>query len=76
MSMENINYYENENGFIEFEIDKSGTITVSYSGTFLYNIAKIVSVVSIVAFVIILNKKKIYLWTNNVKNSIILKRKS
>ena len=71
-----INYYENDNGFIEFEIDKSGTITVCYSGTFLYNIARIISIVSIIVFVIILNKKKIYLWTNNVKNSIILKRKS
>ena len=74
--MESIKYYENENGFIEFEINKSGTITICYSGTFLYNIARIISIVSIIVFVIILNKKKIYLWTNNVKNSIILKRKS
>lgn len=76
MNVESIKYYENENGFIEFEINKSGTITVCYSGTFLYNIARIISIVSIIVFVIILNKKKIYLWTNNVKNSIILKRKS
>ena len=72
MNIESINYYENENGFIEFEIDKSGTITVCYIGTVLYTISRIIAIISILIFVVILNIKT-NLLTNNQKNSIILK---
>lgn len=49
---EKIEYYENENGFIEFEIKKSGTIIVDYKGTLLDKYTNIVSIVTIILFLI------------------------
>ena len=54
MNVESIKYYENENGFIEFEINKSGTITVCYSGTSWHNFAKVISIFFSAIFIIIL----------------------
>ena len=53
-SKEKINYYENSNGFIEFEVDKSGTIVVDYKGTVLHNLSKVISIIFSAVFIIIL----------------------
>ena len=49
---EKIEYYENDNGLIEIEVNKSGTITVEYTGTTLNKIADIVSVLTIILFIV------------------------
>lgn len=73
---EKINYYENSNGFIEFEIDKPGTIIVNYKGTILHNFAKAISVVFSTIFITILiyNSRKNKILTKNKKNSIIMEK--
>lgn len=50
-----LEYYENENGLIEFEINESGTIVIDYTGTTLNKIANIISA----TIVLILLLKKI-----------------
>lgn len=55
---EKIEYYENENGFIEFETKKSGTIIVDYKGTIIDKITNVVSIVTIILFLILFIKIK------------------
>jgi len=58
-----IKYYENKNGFIEFELDKSGVVEVEYTGDIVNYIARGISIFSVIIFVVILlyfdNKEKI-----------------
>ena len=57
----NLEFYENEVGFIEFIIPKSGIVTVEYKKTFLSSIADIISIISLLDLIIylyILNKNK------------------
>ena len=65
--IKNIEYYENENGFIEFEIDKSGIVTVGYTGTMLNKISNILAIISIAILFFICISKKI---KNNKKTLI------
>lgn len=58
----NLDFYENEVGFIEFIIPKSGVVTVEYKKTFISTIATIISFVSIFIlglYLFILNKNKL-----------------
>lgn len=58
----NLEFYENEVGFIEFIIPKSGVVTVEYKKTFISTIATIISFVSIFIlglYLYILNKNKL-----------------
>lgn len=57
----NLEFYENEVGFIEFIIPKSGIVTVEYKKTFLSSIVDIISIISLLDLIIylyILNKYK------------------
>ena len=61
--VKNLEYYENDMGFIEFEIEESGIVTVDYTGTTLNKIANIISIILIVMFILyiiiyIINRKK------------------
>ena len=51
----NLNYYENEKGFMEVTIPKSGTMIVKYKGTKLGNISFIISIIVILLFPLIIN---------------------
>ena len=58
----NLDFYENEVGFIEFIIPKSGVVTVEYKKTFISTIANIISIISLLSLIIylyILNKNKL-----------------
>ena len=48
---EKVNYYENDKGFIEFELKDSGKIIVRYTGTTLSKVADVVAVILVVMFV-------------------------
>ena len=50
--VENIEYYENENGLIEFEIEKSGTIIIDYTGTVINRVANVISIFLVIIFVL------------------------
>lgn len=56
-----IDYYENEKGFIELDISKSGILEIDYKGTIANKIANYVCFVTLLAvsIVIIYKKKKI-----------------
>lgn len=45
-----LDYYENGNGFIEFDISNSGIINVKYKKSFISNIAFIISLVTFIMF--------------------------
>ena len=51
---ENTNYYETENGFIGLDLEKenSGEITVKYTGTTLARVSFIISIISLIVFII------------------------
>ena len=49
---EKLEYYENDNDLIEIEVNKSGTITIEYTGTTLNKMADIISVLIIILFVV------------------------
>ena len=55
-----INYYENEYGFIELEINKSGILEVDYKGTIANQIANYICIITIIIciFICIYNKIK------------------
>ena len=55
-----INYYENEYGFIELEINKSGILEVDYKGTIANQIANYICITTIIIciFICIYNKIK------------------
>lgn len=55
---EKIDYYENENGFMEFGINKSGIIIIDYKGTTLNKIANIISILMIIIYLIFVFVKK------------------
>ena len=58
----NLDFYENEVGFIEFKIPRSGVVTVEYKKTLLSSIADIISILSLLSLIIylyILNKNKL-----------------
>lgn len=48
----NLSYYENENGFIEFEVPESGEVLIKYSGSLLNKVASFVSVLTILLLVV------------------------
>lgn len=50
-----LDFYENSNGFIEFEIPKSGTIDVQYQKTKVSQTAYLLSLLSMIVFVCFLN---------------------
>lgn len=50
-----LGYYENENGFIEFEIPESGTVEVKYKKTKLSETSYIISLLSIILLICYLN---------------------
>lgn len=51
---EKVNYYESENGFIEMDLENEGNgeITVKYTGTILARVSFIISIISLIAFII------------------------
>ncbi len=49
-SEEEIPYYENDNGFIEINLEKSAIIVVEYTGTKINQIGNIISILSILVF--------------------------
>jgi hypothetical protein len=51
-----LKYYENENGFITINVPQNGTLVVKYRGTILDNIAHIISIMTTILFIIIVNK--------------------
>lgn len=62
----NLEFYENENGFIEFLIPESGVVTVKYKKTFISNFAFIISIISVFIFCLYLyllykNKKILFI---------------
>lgn len=54
-----LNFYENSNGFIEFEIPASGNIEVKYQKTKISETAYLLSLLSVIAFICFLNIVKI-----------------
>ena len=54
-----IEYYENEYGFIELEVNKNGTLEIDYEGTIAIKIANHISLLTIVLSSIILITKKV-----------------
>lgn len=55
---ETIKYYENENGFIELKLKKSGVLEVSYEGTMANNIANYICLITIIICISTLTYKK------------------
>ena len=55
---EYINYYENENGFIEAELEGNGSLIINYKGTVLYRIFEYIRIVVVVTLIIYFIKKK------------------
>lgn len=54
-----IDYYENENGFIELDVSKSGILEIDYKGTTANKIANYVCLITLIAVLItIIYKKK------------------
>lgn len=53
-----IDYYENENGFIEFKINEKGNITVDYRGTILNRFSNAISVTLIILFLLYTIRKE------------------
>lgn len=49
--LETIEYYENNNGFIEFSINSSGKIVIDYEGTKLDKISNIISLMMIILLI-------------------------
>ena len=70
-----IEYYENEYGFIEIEVNKSGLLEVSYKGTIANKISNYVCLVTIIIYIIfIIHKTKITnVWRKYEKNKILSK---
>ena len=54
-----IKYYENEDGFIELEVNKSGTLEIDYDGTNAAKVAHYVSFLTIIISIVLLTTKKI-----------------
>lgn len=50
-----LNFYENQNGFIEFQIPESGTVEVKYQKTKTSEVAYLLSLLSIIGFICFLN---------------------
>ena len=50
----NIDYQENQNGFIEIEVDQNGTYELIYTGTILDRMSNKVSLITILGFIIYL----------------------
>jgi len=58
----NIDYYENENGFVEIETNGAGTLKVKYEKTSLERRGQIISLVSVIMYlslIVYLHKRKI-----------------
>lgn len=63
---EKINYYENENGFIEIKLNESGILEIKYIGTSLNQIANVVSIITIISGGILYYA--FYIRKNKIKN--------
>lgn len=61
-NIEKLEYYENDKGLIEINLDKSGIITTHYTGTTLNKFANIIAIIGVIGFIGLcifeLNKKK------------------
>lgn len=57
-NVKELNYYENENGLIEFIVTKTGEIEVSYEGTNINKVANIISIITIFVFIIYIIKSE------------------
>lgn len=64
-----IKYYENKNGFIELEVNKSGILKVSYEGTLANKISNYVSIITIIICILIIINKKILHKIKKAKNT-------
>lgn len=53
------NYYENENGFIEIELNKSGVLEVTYTGTLANKISNYLCIITIIISILSIIHKKI-----------------
>lgn len=56
----NINYNESKNGFIKIKISKPGKIIVDYKGTKLYNMFKIIRLITLFIIILYIYKEKKY----------------
>ena len=63
-----IKYYQSDKGFIYIDIDESGEVTVSYTGTILEKIGFAISGLTLLGLIIIFFKKKVGLLIENKKN--------
>lgn len=65
-----INYYENEFGFIEIELNQSGLLEVSYKGTLANKISNYICLITIIicSTYLIFKKKITNFWRKNEKN--------
>lgn len=62
LNEEKIDLKESDNGFLQIEINdnKTGTVSIAYTGSTIMNITKIISIISFILFTIYCFKDKIY----------------
>ena len=53
----NIGYYQNKNGFVEFEIEHDGKIEVKYTGTYIDKIVNLLAIITFVAIILYIIQK-------------------
>lgn len=63
-NIEKINYYENKYGFIELQIDKSGTLELSYEGTLANKVSNYICMITITSYILYAIYTKRYIKEN------------